>query len=69
MLSHPNQFAAQQVLGYIMNVSGEKAGTAAPQHLKNKLIDSSPILEAMGNAKTLRWRSAEALLLRPTGSS
>ncbi len=39
--------AAKQVMGYVMSACGERAGSAAPQHLKNRLIESSPILEAM----------------------
>ncbi len=43
--------AAKKVLEYIAAVSKEGAGVA---HIKQMLLDSNPILEAFGNAKTLR---------------
>ncbi len=43
--------AARKVLEYVAAVSKEGAGVA---RIKQMLLDSNPILEAFGNAKTLR---------------
>lgn len=43
--------AAKKILEYIAAVSQEGAGVA---RIKEMLLDSNPILEAFGNAKTLR---------------
>jgi myosin-1 len=42
---------AKQIMQYIAAVSGSGAGV---ERVKNVIIDSNPLLEAFGNAKTLR---------------
>ncbi|XP_071795334.1 unconventional myosin-Ie-like [Asterias amurensis] len=43
--------AAKYIMGYIAKVSG---GGAKVQHVKDIIIQSNPLLEAFGNAKTVR---------------
>ncbi|XP_034046089.1 unconventional myosin-Ie isoform X3 [Thalassophryne amazonica] len=43
--------AAKYIMGYISRVSG---GGAKVQHVKDIILQSNPLLEAFGNAKTLR---------------
>jgi len=46
--------AAKRVLKYVMMAAGERGGDATTKSLSDRLLNSNPILEAMGNAKTLR---------------
>ncbi|KAL1499600.1 hypothetical protein AB1Y20_011799 [Prymnesium parvum] len=46
--------AAKKVMGYVMMAAAERATAAAPRDLRDRLLQSNPILEAMGNAMTLR---------------
>ena len=39
---------------YIAAVSGNIAGQAEVQRVKDQLLSSNPVLESLGNAKTLR---------------
>ncbi|XP_076007422.1 unconventional myosin-If [Genypterus blacodes] len=43
--------AAKYIMGYISNVSG---GGSKVQHVKDIILQSNPLLEAFGNAKTVR---------------
>lgn len=43
--------AAKYIMAYIAKVSG---GGATVQHVKEVIIQSNPLLEAFGNAKTVR---------------
>ena len=38
-------------MNYIAKISG---GSATVQHVKNVILESNPLLEAFGNAKTVR---------------
>ena len=46
--------AAKQIMSYIAAVSGSADGDAAVTQVKNIVLDSNPLLEAFGNAMTLR---------------
>ena len=43
--------AAKYIMSYITRVSG---GGARVQHIKDVVLESNPLLEAFGNAKTVR---------------
>uniref|UniRef100_H3C8M5 Myosin motor domain-containing protein n=1 Tax=Tetraodon nigroviridis TaxID=99883 RepID=H3C8M5_TETNG len=44
--------AAKYIMGYISKVSG--GGAKVQQHVKDIILQSNPLLEAFGNAKTVR---------------
>ncbi len=46
--------AAKQIMSYIAAVSGSGGNDAAVTQVKNIILDSNPVLEAFGNAMTLR---------------
>lgn len=46
--------ASKQIMQYIAAVSGNIAGQAEVQRVKDQLLSSNPVLESLGNAKTLR---------------
>jgi myosin-1 len=43
--------AAKYIMSYIARISG---GGARVQHIKDVILESNPLLEAFGNAKTVR---------------
>jgi len=46
--------AAKQIMSYIAAVSGSGGNDRAVNHLKEVILESNPVLEAFGNAMTLR---------------
>ncbi|EFA78349.1 myosin IC [Heterostelium album PN500] len=48
--------AAKKIMQYIAEVSGEKGSTSNKkvEHVKSIILETNPLLEAFGNAKTLR---------------
>ena len=53
--------AAKYIMGYIAKVSG---GGAKVQHVKDIIIQSNPLLEAFGNAKTVRNNNSSRFVSR-----
>ena len=46
--------AAKKVMEYISEVSGSAASSEKLDHIKKIILGTNPLLEAFGNAKTLR---------------
>nr|AAB20715.1 actin-based motor [Dictyostelium, Peptide, 82 aa] [Dictyostelium] len=48
--------AAKKIMQYIADVSGERGSSSNQkvEHVKSIILETNPLLEAFGNAKTLR---------------
>jgi len=46
--------AAKKVMEYVAAVSGDRTAKGSDVNIKDRLLQSNPILEAFGNAKTIR---------------
>ena len=58
--------AAKRVLKYVMMAAGERGADASTKSLSDRLINSNPILEAMGNARTSSSSTARARRRAPS---
>ena len=54
--------AAKYIMGYLAKVSG---GGPKVQHVKDIIIQSNPLLEAFGNAKTVRNNNSSRFVSTP----